>query len=302
MRFVTGFVLLLCVSALHAQDTVAAYRAKIYYDKGMALAKEGNLEGAIKLLDQSIGYKNDEYVVWYNRGIAKTMLRWYEEAIPDFNECLKLQPDYKRAYLNRGTARMALTDYPGAISDYNHAIELDPTFADAFYDRGLVYEKLQIRDTACRDFQRAKEMQMAEASKKTAACDDTGRHYLEVHSVLRLEKQSTDPKYGFTEKNPVKVGMGPVSGPANERDYLDLLRDAKGKPVKYTRLESCCGYKSANGIFGTAMLDKYQIIYTDAAGAEQKKEVYISFYDYEEPQILSGFSTVKIPVIPEDLK
>ena len=42
-----------------------------------------------------------------------------------------------------------------------------------------------------------------------------------------------------------------------------------------------------------ALLDKYEITYLDNEGKIAKEIVYISFYDFEEPQILYGFKTVR---------
>ena len=98
------------------------------------------------------------------------------------------------------------------------------------------------------------------------------------------------------KKNPLKVGSGPDGGPGNQRNYFDLLRDARGKPIKYQRTGGCCPYKSAHGMMaGMAMLDTYEIVYLDAGGVEKTATIYTTFYDYEEPKILFGFKTVSPP-------
>ena len=280
------FLLTIMTSAFCQQDNKAFQEAKKYYEQGMEKAQAGKLEEAIKLFDKSIATKPDEYVSWYNRGIAKSMLELYEDALSDFEQTVKLVPDYKKGYLNRGTAKKHLTDYTGAISDYNYAIKLDPNYADAFYNRGLAYEMLSKKDSACADFSKAKEFGLKQAQKKIDKCNDTTKTTIQSHSILRLTKTADNDKYGFTPEKPIKVGSGPDGGPANQRAYLELLRDAQGKPIKYERLGSCCDYKSENGFFGMALLDKYEIIYLNEKGKEKKATVYISFYDYEEQQIL----------------
>lgn len=273
--------------------TVFSQDAQKYYEQGLEKAQAGQLEEAIKLFDKSIEIKADEYVAWYNRGIAKSMLDRYEEALPDFEQTLKLYPDYKKGFLNRGTTRKHLTDYEGALADYSHAIQLDPNYADAYYNRGLVYEMLSKKDSACNDYCKAKEHGMKTAQKNVEKCNDTTKSTIVVHSILRFTKTADSKKYGFTSEFPIKTGLGPDGGPANQRAYLNLLRDAKGKSIKYERIGSCCSYKSENAIFGLSLLDKYEITYIDSKGKEQKDIVYISFDDYEEPQILYGFKTVR---------
>ncbi len=116
--------------------------------------------------------------------------------------------------------------------------------------------------------------------------DDSSR----IYSITSLKDTAANEKYGFTPEFPVKVGTGPKSGPANQRAYLELLIDPSGNQVTYERLGSCCGYPSENSPFGMALLDKYEIRFTDKEGKKKKRIVYISFYDYEEPKILIGFS------------
>lgn len=274
------------LSAAFGQD------AKKFYEEGIEKAQAGKLDEAIELFSKSINLQPEDYYSWFNRGIAKNMQGLNEEALLDFEQTVKLAPDYKKGYLNRGTAKKRLTDYEGAISDYSYAIKLDSNYADAYYNRGLIYEMLSKKDSACIDFNKAVEFGMKSGQKKVDNCNDTTKSNLIVHPILRLTKTADSKKYGFTSDLPLKTGLGPDGGPANQRAYLNLLRDAKGKSIKYERLGSCCAYKSENAIFGMSLLDKYEITYLDSKGKEQKDIVYISFDDYEEPQILYGFKTV----------
>lgn len=136
----------------------------------------------------------------------------------------------------------------------------------------------------------AQDSQSLEVTKETAK-DSSGTRA--TYTIRKLTKTAPDDSYGFSPENPVLVGTGPNGGPANQRRYLDLLRDAQGKPIKYTRVASCCPYDSENGLFGVAMVDKYEITYLNQKGRKKKAFVYISFYDYEEPMILFGFQTIK---------
>lgn len=286
-------VLFVCITTSFAQEDDKAFQeAKKYYDQAMDKIDEEKYEEAILLFDKSIEIKSDEFVAWYNRGILKGMLGLYEESLPDFDMTVKLVPGYKKGYLNRGTTKKHLTDYEGALSDYNYAIKLDPNYGDAFYNRGLIYEILNKKDSACADFYKAKELGLKQAEMKIEKCNDKTKSSIRINAIFKLFKTASDANYGFTEANPVKVGIGPDGGPANQKAYLNLLRDAKGKPIKYTRLGSCCFYKTENGIDGMGMLDQFEITYLNEEGKENKTVVYMSFYDYEEPKILFGFKTI----------
>ncbi len=112
-----------------------------------------------------------------------------------------------------------------------------------------------------------------------------------IYEIKSLTRQAASEKYGLTPEQPVKVGKGPKSGPANQRDYLDLLRDGQENKITYERLGSCCPYESENGFMGLAMVDRYEVKYKDKSGKNRKTVIYISFYDYEEPLIPVGFSS-----------
>jgi tetratricopeptide (TPR) repeat protein len=284
--FLLTVLSLIFITDLFSQD------AKAFYDQGMEKAYSGKLEEAIVLLGKSIELNQTEYVVWFNRGIVKGMLNDYEGALPDYEQTVKLNPGYKQGYLNRGIAKRHLTNYDGAIADYTLAIQLDPTYADAFYNRGLTYEMLDKKDLACADFKKAKENGNKYSDRKIEQCKENARPSKNYFSILRLTKTAENEKYGYTQEDPVKVGYGPNGGPANQRAFLDLLRDKQGKGIKYSRLGSCCMYDSPNGFMGKGMLDKYEIVYRNEKNEEVKTLLYISFDDYEELKIPFGFKTI----------
>ncbi len=264
---------------------------EFYYNEALKKAEAGDLAKALELFDKSIELKNDEYVAWYNRAIVKSMMGRYEGALTDLTQAIKLNPAYKKAYLNRGTAKKHLTDYGGAIQDFSRAIQLDSAYGEAYYNRGLVFELFDKTDRACSDFNKAKELGYARAEQRVALCKAPEKAAKTKH-ILWLTKTSDSPMYGFTPDMPVKVGTGPDGGPANERAYFDLLRDTKGNPVQYKRIGTCCGYKSDNAPKGLALLDKYEMTFINADGEQKIVYIYLTFYDYQEPEILNGFNTV----------
>lgn len=279
---------LLCLAIF----TSFGQKADAFYREGLEKSKSGKFEEAIKLFNKSIELQPDDYYSWYNRGLAKTMVDQYDDALIDFNKTIELASDFKRAYFSRGITRRILTDYEGAMKDFNMAIEYDADYAEAYYYKGLLNELLLNREDACKDFDKANELGMKNAKRKVDKCNDTTKSAIPINTILRLTTKSPDKTYGFTQNNPVKVGTGPEGGPANQRLYLDLLRDAQGKPIRYKRIQSCCAHNSEYGFMGTALLDEYEISYFDSKNKLRVATVFMSFYDYDEPQILDGFKTV----------
>ena len=71
---------------------------------------------------------------------------------------------------------------------------------------------------------------------------------------VNIKLMSEDPTYGYSQKNPIKVGSkDDFGGPKAERDYLDSLVDSTGNAIKYERLGS--GGANAEG----KPLDMYTI-------------------------------------------
>lgn len=55
-----------------------------------------------------------------------------------------------------------------------------------------------------------------------------------------LSDTTTDPTYGLTQGNPIKVGGLSES---NEAEYLNGLRGPAGEPIAYERIGSCCPFQ-----------------------------------------------------------
>lgn len=108
--------------------------------------------------------------------------------------------------------------------------------------------------------------------------------------TFKLTEISTDPTYGFSEKNPVQVGgVDKMEGPLNEIRYLNALAGPNGEEVYYYRLGSCCPIKSKNDPFGAGvvMLDNYLLTWE---GAKDTVSIFINMYDYGELKAPVGFT------------
>lgn len=266
---------------------------KIYLE-GIDSMKSGNFASAILLFKQTTEIQPENPYAWYNKGIAEGKLDMDEEALLDFKKSVEIDSTYKKGWLNLATTKKHLTDYDGAFADYRRALSLDPNYQEAYYNLALMFELFNKKDSACMFFQKALELGATYATKKVEKCKD--KNNIKMNSILFLKETAKNKKYGFTEKDPIMVGQGPDGGPANQRAYMNLLRDKMGKRIRYERLGSCCQYKSKSGGafgLGMGMLDIYEITYRNEKNEIEKAKIYISFDDYEEPKILYGFKTIE---------
>lgn len=116
---------------------------------------------------------------------------------------------------------------------------------------------------------------------------------LKDDQTFDLVKISNDPTYGFSEKNPIRVGgVDKQSGPLNERRFLNALAGPNGEEVEYFRSGSCCPFKSKNDPlgFGQVMLDGYEITWK---GSKDTVTIYINMYDYGSLKAPKGFTIKK---------
>lgn len=284
--------LLLFFALALAPIQVSGQIEKEYRDQAMEKARKGDFEGAILLFDRSLEENANDTISLHLRGISKALLNRLEEALKDMDRLLVLNPGSKKTLLTRARIKRDLTDYPGALEDYTRAIALDSAYAPAYFNRGILHEMLGNEEAACTDYQMSSDLGIKEAEGKLEACEGTAPTTMGETAILYLTEVAGSEAYGFTQEEPVLVGVGPEGGPANQQRYLRLLRDPQGNPITFKRLGSCCEYPSENGFFGSAMLDQYEINYSDQEGNPQSRIVYMSFYDYESPLILKGFQSI----------
>lgn len=106
-----------------------------------------------------------------------------------------------------------------------------------------------------------------------------------------LTKTSTDPQYGRSPDSPVRVGGGFPRGAHHTYRYLNSLLGPNGEKVHYTRVGTCCPFKTPNSPFGdTALLEVYEVTYE---GAAKPQRLYFNWYDPGEALIPKGLTAVK---------
>lgn len=103
-------------------------------------------------------------------------------------------------------------------------------------------------------------------------------HFLEPPSstISKTCPISTDPTYGYSQDNPIKVGGGDFGGPSRERVYLDNLLGPNGETISYNRTGSFS--------YGNTILDIYVI-----SGLNKDVTLYIDEYSFIELKAPVGF-------------
>jgi hypothetical protein len=117
--------------------------------------------------------------------------------------------------------------------------------------------------------------------------DVMGRQY----GAMSLKRPATDPDYSFTEKRPVMVKGGFGEGGHNVYRFLNALRGPTGQPVRYSRVGTCCKFKTKQSPFGDGeeLLEVYEVWYEGGT----PKRMYFNWYDDGDILVPVGFSTSK---------
>ncbi len=128
-----------------------------YFQDGLQVASEGNMELAVTLFSKAIAIQPHE-TLYFNRGTCKLRLEDYFGAIQDFNNAIDLNPEDSGFFLNRGNAKHKVEDYRGAVLDFNQAVRLNERNYKAYFSRGQSKNEVGDKKAAMRDFDKSIEI------------------------------------------------------------------------------------------------------------------------------------------------
>jgi hypothetical protein len=109
-----------------------------------------------------------------------------------------------------------------------------------------------------------------------------------TRGTMHLARVATDARYGYSESLPIKIGGGFGEGSNRTYQYLNSLRGPHGEAVTYTRVGTCCPFKTPNSPFGgEGILEVYAITY---GSGDKPQRIYFDWYDESEPLVPFGLS------------
>lgn len=108
---------------------------------------------------------------------------------------------------------------------------------------------------------------------------------------MNLTKRAESTDYGYSEKTPVAVGGGFSEGEPNVYRYLNALAGPQKQVMHYTRVGTCCVFKTPDSPFdGTGLLEVYEVTYE---GLPKAKRLYFNWYGAADPQIPVGLTVTQ---------
>lgn len=149
-------------------------RAEAQQRLGLALRKDGDLDGALTALTGSVQTLASSSA-YNDRGTAHLLKGDLVSAIADYNEAIKLDAKNGEALNNRAWAHYKSGAHAKALEDANKAVTLIEEKAYAWDTRGHIQEALGARKAAESDFLKALSLDSELATSQSALKRLTGR-------------------------------------------------------------------------------------------------------------------------------
>ncbi len=137
------------------------------FREGNRLKASNKYSEAIKQYDLALSRIDNRFFHWiyFNRGVAYQKLGELDKALSDLNQAIEHYNVDPNFYSQREHIYLKRKDFSKAMADYNKAILLDDQWAIAYLGRAKAYEALGEMESASKDMERARELGVFEQDK-----------------------------------------------------------------------------------------------------------------------------------------
>lgn len=134
----------------------ASYQS--FFNRGVMRQAQNMHRKAIEDFNQAIRVGSMNADVLLMRAYSKERVMDYDGALKDYADALKYNPTLIKAYINRGNTYYKIKKYIEAIEDYTIALQMDSTQAKIYFNRGLANYLSGNPQLACKDLNKALDM------------------------------------------------------------------------------------------------------------------------------------------------
>ena len=203
-----------------------------FFKRARVKFQKKDYRGAIDDYTQAIKYNSKNSILYNNRAVAKLWIGNYNGAISDFNRAIELESNNALFYRNRAKAKFKsqIKDYEGAISDLSIAIKLEPYNALYYEEIGIIYNKLDNKNLALLNWEKATIFGSEIAKKELDKYFDIK----EINNIRTLELLKIKHIHHLTHKSnlPNILKYGIVSHNEAKSKKLNVIDIADEKVIK----------------------------------------------------------------------
>jgi tetratricopeptide (TPR) repeat protein len=197
----------------------------VYNNRGRVYAKQGKNDKAI--VEYNLSIQNDQtfHSAYYNRGIARSNKGDLDGAIKDNTEAIRLKPDDASAYYNRGIARRDKGEQDDAIKDFTEAIRHKPDHANAYFNRGFARNAKSDLDGAIKDYNEVIRLKpdYADAyNNRGIARSNKGDFDGEIKDYTEAIRLNPDYADAYYNRGNARKAKGDLDGAI--KDYTEAIR------------------------------------------------------------------------------
>ncbi|MXZ83530.1 MAG: tetratricopeptide repeat protein, partial [Synechococcus sp. SB0666_bin_14] len=128
---------------------------EVYYNLGLALQRQGDLQAAIDAYRQALAIKPTCPTSLNNLGAALREQGDLQAAVDSYQKALAFKPDYPQAYHGLGLALQEQGDLQAAIASYQKALAFKSDYPQVYYNLGLVLQEQGDLQAAIASYQKA---------------------------------------------------------------------------------------------------------------------------------------------------
>lgn len=136
----------------------APLKVRPYIHLGVARLMRGEYDQALKVLDEGIAIRQDNYRLYHNRGLVYEMQGKLKEALWNYSKAIELNSSSAVSLTNRAGLFLQIQRYDLALDDYNNALRANPAYGNAYLGRGNLYYRARRYRPALDDFVKAVEL------------------------------------------------------------------------------------------------------------------------------------------------
>jgi tetratricopeptide (TPR) repeat protein len=232
-------------------------QAKLWNNRGTALANLGKHQQAIECFDKAIEINPNDVNIWNSKGTALANLGKHQQAIECFDKAIEINPNDVNIWNSKGTAFHYLSKYQQAIECFDKAIEVNPNDADAWSAKGHSLNNLKKYHQAIECFDKAIEINPNDADawySKGVAFDYLIKHTEAIECYEKALAINPDQVCAWYGKGGAfrKVGKHKEAIECYEKALAINPEDALAWYSKGLSLDSLFGHKKAEECFSKA--------------------------------------------------